>query len=138
MQLQLCDLRPALTRAQAERALYEKFRRGEALTRQEAAALLPSREEFVALWRYLKGHAQPGPLEETAPRLARSIARSAGRRETVMRTLVCLEVFDERGLIRLERTTDHLHIALRPVEGKVDLEDSSILRRLRRIIHANE
>ena len=47
------DLRPALTRAQAERALYEKFRRGEPLTRQEAEALLPSREEFVTLWRYL-------------------------------------------------------------------------------------
>ncbi|WP_297214262.1 single-stranded-DNA-specific exonuclease RecJ [uncultured Flavonifractor sp.] len=131
VQLQVCDLRPALTRAQAERALYEKFRRGEALTPQEAAALLPSREEFVVLWRYLKGHAQPAPLEETAHRLARSIARSAGRRETVMRTLVCLEVFDERGLIRLEHTTDHLHIALRAVEGKVDLEDSWILRRLR-------
>ena len=138
VQLQVCDLRPALTRAQAERALYEKFRRGEALTPGEAAALLPSREEFVVLWRYLKGHAQLAPLEETAHRLARNIARSAGRRETVMRTLVCLEVFDERGLIRMERTTDHLHIALRPVEGKVDLDDSSILRALRRIIHSNE
>ena len=30
------------------------------------------------------------------------------------------------------------HIALRPVEGKVDLDDSSILRALRRIIHSNE
>ena len=128
----------ALTRAQAERALYEKFRRGEALTRQEAESLLPTREEFVVLWRYLKGHANQAPLDATAPRLARSIARSAGRRETVMRTLVCLEVFDERGLIRMERTTDHLHIALRPVEGKVDLDDSSILRALRRIIHSNE
>ena len=134
VQLQLCDLRPALTRAQAERALYEKFRRGEALTRREAAALLPTREEFVVLWRYLEGHAGQAPLEATAPRLARSIARSAGRRETVMRTLVCLEVFDERGLIRLERTTDHLHIALRPVEHKVDLEDSAILRRLREML----
>ena len=131
VQLQLCDLRPALTRAQAERALYEKFRRGEPLTRREAEALTPSREEFVALWRYLKGHAGPAPLEETAHRLARNIARSFGRRETVMRTLVCLEVFDERGLIRLERTTDHLHIALRAVDGKVDLEDSDIMRRLR-------
>ena len=78
-----------------------------------------------------EGPCEPGPLDATAPRLARSIARSAGRRETVMRTLVCLEVFDERGLIRMERTTDHLHIALRPVEGKVDLDDSSILRALR-------
>ena len=133
VQLQVCDLRPALTRAQAERALYEKFRRGEELTPVEAEALLPSREEFVVLWRYLKGRAQPAPLEETAHRLARSIARSAGRRETVMRTLVCLEVFDERGLIHLEHTTDHLHIALQAVEGKVDLEDSWILRRLRQM-----
>ena len=131
VQFQVCDLRPALTRAQAERALFEKFRRGEALTRREAAALLPSREEFVVLWRYLKGHAGQSPLEETAHRLARNIARSAGRRETVMRTLVCLEVFDERGLIQLEHTTDHLHIALRTVEGKVDLDDSWIMRRLR-------
>ena len=131
VQLQVCDLRPALTRAQAERALFEKFRRGEPLTRREAAALLPSREEFVVLWRYLKGHAGQSPLEETAHRLARNIARSAGRRETVMRTLVCLEVFDERGLIQLEHTTDHLHIALRSVEGKVNLDESWILRRLR-------
>jgi len=152
VQLQLCDLRPALTRAQAERALYEKFRRGEPLTRQEAEALLPSREEFVTLWRYLKGHAGQAPLEATAhrpaprnalpatgrpappPRRARSIARSAGRRETVMRTLVCLEVFDERGLIRLEHTTDHLHIALRSVDGKVNLDDSCIMRKLRHIL----
>lgn len=137
VQLQLCDLRPALTRAQAERALYEKFRRGENLTRKEAQALLPSREEFVVLWRYLKGHAERGPLEATAHRLARSVSRSAGRRETVMRTMVCLEVFDERGLIRLERATDHLHIALRSVEGKVDLDESCIMRKLRHMIYPN-
>ena len=88
----------------------------------------------MVLWRYLKGHANQAPLDATAPRLARSIARSAGRRETVMRTLVCLEVFDERGLIRLERATDHLHIALNPVERKVNLDESAILRRLREML----
>ena len=49
-------------------------------------------------------------------------------------TLVCLEVFDERGLIRLEHTTDHLHIALRSVDGKVNLDDSCIMRKLRHIL----
>ena len=29
-----------------------------------------------------------------------------------MRTMVCLEVLDERGLIQVEQTTDHLRIAL--------------------------
>ena len=133
VQLQVCDLRPALTRAQAEQALFEKFQRGEALSQAEAAALLPTREEFVILWRYLKGHVRSGPLEETAPRLARSIARFCGRRETVMRTMVCLEVFDERGLIHLRRGTDHLQIDLNTVEGKVDLEASHIMRRLRKL-----
>ena len=47
--------------------------------------------------------------------------------------MVCLEVFDERGLIRLSTQTDHLKISLQPVEGKVDLEQSAILRRLRRL-----
>ena len=51
-----------------------------------------------------------------------------------MRTLVCLEVFDERGLIRLEHSTDHLRIDLMPVEGKVDLDQSDILRRLRKLM----
>ena len=39
--------------------------------------------------------------------------------------------FDERGLIRLRQTTDHLQMDLNEVEGKVNLEDSQILKRLR-------
>jgi single-stranded-DNA-specific exonuclease len=134
VQLQVCDLRPSLTRAQAERALYEKFLRAEPLTRREARALLPSREEFVDLWRYLKGRGTPGPIEETAHRLARNLAHACGRRGTVMRTMVCLEVFDERGLIRLERTADHLRIDLCQVEGKVDLNESCIIKKLQSIL----
>ena len=86
------------------------------------------------MWRYLKGHGNEGPIEETERRLARNLARTSGRRETVMRTMVCLEVFDERGLIRLERNTDHLQIRLNSVEGKVDLEQSHIMRKLRSIL----
>ena len=134
VQLQVSDLRPSLTRAESEQALYEKFRRGEPISPQEAQAMLPSREEFACLWRYLKGRAGPGPLEETARRLSRNVAKTYGRRETLMRTMVCLEVFDERGLIRLRQTTDHLQIDLNPVQGKVDLEESCILKRLRALM----
>ena len=133
VQLQIIDLRPALTRAQAERALYEKLRSGAALTPLEAAALTPSRAEFAAVWRYLKNRSSAGRLEETAGRLSRNIARSFGLRETFMRTMVCLEVLDERGLIRVEYSTDHLCIDLNPTAGKVDLEESYIMRRLRKL-----
>ena len=97
--------------------------------------MLPSREEFASLWRYLKRQTAVSPvLEDTAPRLARGVARSAGQRETVLRTLVCLDVMHERGLITLYSRTDRLQISLNPVEGKVDLEASGILRRLREML----
>ena len=133
VQLLVTDLRPALSAAQAERQLYERYRQGKWLTPQEAKALTPSREDFAAVWRYLKGQADPSRVEETAPRLCRKIARTYGRRETFTRTMVCLEVMDERGLIRMSTQTDHLQISLQPVEGKVNLEESAILRRLRQI-----
>lgn len=133
VQLQGCDLRPAPTRVEAEQALYERLRRGDALSAQEAAALIPSRTEFAAVWRYLSGHARLGRVEDTARRLARSVSRTYGIKETVMRTMVCLEVLDEHGLIRVEQSTDHLRIDLCEVEGKVDLESSNLMKRLRRL-----
>ncbi len=131
VQLQISDLRPAPTRMEAEQALYERLRRGDRLTPGEAEALIPSRTEFAAVWRYLSGHARLGRVEDTARRLARSVARTYGIKETVMRTMVCLEVLDEHGLIRVEQTTDHLRIDVQTVEGKVDLENSDLMRRLR-------
>ena len=134
VQLQITDLRPGLTRAQSEQALYDRFARGEELSPREAAFLLPSREEFVTLWRYLKVRSCGNTLEENPRRLTRNLSRDFGRHAPLPRTLVCLEVFDERGLISLEQRADCVHIAFRQVEGKVDLEQSAILRRLRRLM----
>jgi len=61
------------------------------------------------------------------------VARSCGLRETFMRTEVCLAVFHDRGLIRVERATDHLRIQIRDTAGKVDLESSELMRQLRRL-----
>ncbi len=134
VQLQVVDLRRALTRAQSERALYERFVRGEPLTPGEAAYLLPSREEFVGLWRYLKERSGPSGVEETSRRLTRNLSRSFGRHAPLPRTMICLEVFDERGLIHLERSGEHLSIHIHQVGGKVDLEESGILRRLHQLM----
>ena len=131
VQLQLCDLRPARTRAQAEEELFRRFMEGESLSRAEAAALLPSRQEFANLWRYLRARQSGGYIEDTAQRLARNVARSFGIRETFMRTQVCLAVFHDRGLIRMERTADHLRIQVRDTGEKVDLESTALMRQLR-------
>ncbi len=133
VQLQLIDLRPAQTRTQAERALWEKYCRGASLTAAEAAALTPSRAEFAGLWRYLKLRCAGQRMEENSLRLAKNVAHATGLRETLSRTMICLEVFHERGLLRLEQGADHLCIDLNSVDGKVDLEESYILQNLRKI-----
>ena len=135
VQLQIIDLRPAPSRAELEQAIYDKYRRDEALTPQEARFLLPSREEFVCLWKWLDRHCSPGgPLEDTLPRISRAVARSGGRVEVPARTLLCLEVLEERGLIRLGRNAGRLQITLNRLEGKVDLDASLLLRRLRDVL----
>lgn len=132
VQLQVIDLRPSLTRAQCERAAYEKYSRGEALSPQEARLLTPSREEFAALWRYLRRLGAPAaPVSQTLTHLAKGAARGAGQRESRGHTMVCLDVLEERGLLRLTHRGEVITLAMNPVEGKTDLEASPILRRLR-------
>jgi single-stranded-DNA-specific exonuclease len=131
VQLQVADLRPAPTRAQTEQALYEKLQRGERLSPRQAKTLLPTREEFAGIWRYLKGHAAENRLEETICRLTHCIARTYGLRGTVTRTRMCLEVLEECGLIELQCKSDHVQILMLDAEKKVDLEKSRVMRSLR-------
>ena len=135
LQLQVVDLRLAPSRAQMERAIYEKYSRGEELTCEEARFLLPSRGDFVGLYRWLERQSTASAVvEDTPARIARSVARATRQREVPARTMLCLEVMEERGLINLTRRTDRIQITLRRVEQKVDLEASQIMKRLRAIL----
>ena len=131
--LQICDLRPARTRAEVEEELFRKLLDGEEMTAAEAMALLPTRQEFANLWRYLSSRRESGCIEETARRLARNVARACGGREEFMRTQVCLAVFHDRGLVRVEQVTDHLRIRVLERTEKVDLEGAGLMRRLREL-----
>ena len=126
VQLQLCDLRPAPARAQLEQELFQRLRDGEELSQWEASLLLPSRQDFARLWRFLE-HNAIGDWMDAGPALLRQAARRPDGRCDYGRTLVCLHVMGDRGLIRLER--DQLHLC-RP-ENKVDLEQAAMMCRLR-------
>ena len=134
VQLLVCDLRPALTRAQEERVLFEKLRGGGVLTRREAAKLLPERSDFVAVWRFLN---RAAPLEDTPSRLLKTLSGVLPPRRPHVRTAVCLEVFGERGLVKLLRTPGRLRVEINPTQGKVDLEQSAVMIRLRQILEEN-
>ena len=126
VQLQLCDLRHAPTRAQLEQELFQRLKEGEDLSRWEAGLLFPSRQDFARLWRFLE-HNCVGGWMEAGPSLLRQAARRPDGRCFYGRTLVCLHVMGDRGLIRLEQ--DRLHLC-RP-ENKVNLEQAALMQRLR-------
>lgn len=129
VQLVLQDVRE-MTRGIHERELYEKYRRGEALTCREAKALIPTRSEFEALWRYLRAQA---PLwMESPPHLSYRLAQTMELQESLGRTMIGLEVFAERGLLSIETAAqDRFNVTLRPRGPKVDLEESPVLTALR-------
>ena len=135
VQLQVVDLRLAPSRAQLERAIYDKYSRGEDLTTEEARFLLPSRGDFVGLYRWLERQSTGCTVvEDTPARIARAVSRATRQREIPARTMLCLEVLEERGLINMNRRVDRIQITLCQVEHKVDLEASEIIKRLRRVL----
>ena len=137
-QLNVVDLR--LNRrlrdeTEAERALYRRFLRQTSLTPDEADRLLPSREEFVAVWRYLIANSSEQGLEENFPCMGRKINRSAvcgaTERLTLGKTRICLDVFAELGLIQLRISRRCFHIRITTDGSKVDLNQSGIVQWLR-------
>lgn len=134
VQLNITDIRPSYECRQAmaaERALYARFL-ADSLAQEEALRLIPPRQEFAAVWRYLSANAQSGALTDEFSALARKIARSANLPCSFVRTRVCLDVLEERGLIELEPKPRTIYIKLTPGAGKVDLQSSAILIRLRK------
>ena len=134
VQLLITDIRRALSPAMVDLRIYQRFRAGEVLSNQELLRLLPQRQDFVATWRYLAHYAGDGTLTEQPLALSNHIARTFGLPCGCSRTLICLDVLQERGLIDLAAEAEVLRISLRQVQQKVDLNDSTILQQLRQLL----
>ncbi len=134
VQLNVVDLR--LSRflrdeTEDERGLYRRFARREHLEPGEAARLLPTRNEFVAVWRYLIANSQDSRLQENFPCMGRKISRGAAQSLSLSRTRICLDVFAEQGLIELKTTRRCCEIRITSDGRKVDLDASPIVIALR-------
>ena len=138
VQLNVVDLR--LSRrlrdeTEAQRALYRRFLHPGGLEPADADRLLPSRAEFVAVWRYLIANGGENGLEEDFSCMGRKIARNAlcgaGASLTLSKTRICLDVFAELGLIQLRTERHCCHIRITTDGSKVDLNQSGIVQRLR-------
>ncbi len=116
----------------AGRAIYERFCRGEQLAPDEAAKMVPTREEFACLYRWLRtAKGFSGLPEDFLPRLP-----EPGM--SLEKFLTALDVFAEKRLIRLERYSDTYQVSLLPSGEKVSLTDAGSMVSLNHYIKAGE
>ncbi len=94
------------------------------LSRQWPADILPSRQDFADIYRYIKR--QSRPIRDDAARLASRISYTLRRRIKREKLLGALAVFDDVGIIRLGLLGDMVKIELLPGEAgkKVNLDSS--------------
>ena len=133
VQLNLVDIRPDRASRQAyyeDRALVDRLQSGQQLNMMEAMALLPTRSEFAAVWRYLTASIKGHLLQEDMGCLSRKIGRYAGKPLRPGRLWICLQVFQERGLLSFRSSRGCVSITLSNPTGKVDLLQSPIMMKL--------
>ena len=137
IQLQLVDLRPSLApsgREEESLALLERCLADGTVLPREAMRLIPSREQFVRLWRALQKSVPPEGMTTPYLPLLRTLAATLGGADAFLRTALCLAIFAERGLLSCGRDGDEVTVRLTDRGKKVDLEQSPCLRRLRDIL----
>ncbi len=140
VQLHLVDLRPSYSNQERdEQALYRKYARGETLTPCEARLMIPQREEFAAVWRYLAN--REGEVVDQPIRLARRVAQEGDLWESPLRTMICLEVLESFGLVSIQEEQDgalRIRLQRRKSREKVALYQAPIIKRLQTIAWGEE
>ncbi len=140
VQLQMIDLRPSVEPSGREKEcleLVERLIRGGKVTERDAARLLPSREQFIALWRCLERLGRSGPFCCHRLPMLRRLAASLDGGDSFLHAAFGVEVFAERGLISLTARDDRLVLCLQPGR-RADLEESVYMARLYRILGKEE
>ncbi len=101
------------------------------LTAQIAAALLPERATLAMVWRYLAA-SPASAIQETPICLCRKIVRWTGKPMNLGQMLTCLDIFQDVGLLEVQRMHKNLTIRLTPGSEKADLTTSQTMQRLLR------
>ena len=130
VQMNLLDIRPSCRAAcSAETSLYRALQKGEHLSR-ESVSSLPDRAMLAMVWRYLAGVGTE--IQESPLCLCRKIVRWAGKPLSLGQLSICLDIFQDVGLLEITRLHKSITIRLTPGEGKADLNASQTMQRLLR------
>jgi len=128
VQLNVVDLRPDQGPAWQ---VYEHYAAGGSLTAAQAERLLPTRNDFAVLWRYLAASIRDGQFACERLSLAGLMTELTGKQWDCARVQICLDVFRERKLLSFSVACERLTVYISETQDKVDLEQSPIMIDLR-------
>ncbi len=112
-------------------ALYEKFCNGEHLNKSEVSTLIPSREDFALVYRYLKqSQSTSCSIDVMAYRLGNKLSYGKIR--------VILEAMNELGLIAIYEDMRKLDIKMCLVNEKVNIENSLLIKKLKEVYRVEQ
>ena len=110
----------------ASKELFESFCRGDKLSAEAVRSLIPDRSEFAVVYRFLSAAGgYRHPVDTLLYRLGGGISYGKLR--------VILESMNELGLIRIDEGMYDCVILMCHVDGKVNLNDSLIMNKLREV-----
>ena len=135
LQMQLVDLRPSVAPSAREAEQLELCAcalRGESVNPRDAAKLLPSREQFVRVWRALERCVPAEGLAGAELPILRGLAVQTTGAEAFLRTVFALGVFSELELLSVDRADGSITLRLTADGKKVELDNSRRLTALRR------
>lgn len=110
--------------AEIERKRYKEIKDGAAFSAGES--VIPNRDEFASVYKALKFGGDSGAISESRLRTL------SGGGVNRIKLAFILDVLDEMGLCKISRNSDELvEYAINQMTGKVDLESSQLLIRLK-------
>ena len=128
VQMNVIDIRPSCAApCDTDASGYARLRCGQ-LDAAAAGDLCPDRATLGTIWRYLASLGHPVQISPIC--LCRKIIRWSGAPLSVGQLLVCLDIFRDVGLLRLERFHKYISIELNPSQGKADLNNSQTMQAL--------
>ena len=128
VQMNVLDIRPSCSaECSPDTAGYHALLSGR-LTAELAGALLPERAMLAMVWRYLA--ASPSAIQESPICLCRKIVRWSGKPMSLGQLSICLDIFQDVGLLEIQRMHKFISIRLTPGSEKADLNTSPTMQRL--------
>ena len=107
--------------------VFETFCRGGSLTSDQLRSILPDRDDFALLYRFLR---DSGGYRHSVETLVHRLQYKL----SYGKIKVALEAMNELGLIEIREGLKTCSVTLKQVSGKVSLEDARIIKKLREVI----